>query len=309
MVAVLVAFTGVQRRSEPPTGPAAPQVRTLPYAPEPPDENLISDTARGHGRVRIAPAACVLHGDEPALLAEIAAHRRLAKLGLRQVAPTVLVSRSPIDVTLAALRAEGYAPVAETAEGTVRIDAIRARRAAAPVPAPRGSSGRGGFRIAGTVTAKVPAAVDANALAARLLAAPPEPPEPAPFDGGAPFGTDTEEIVSGVGETPAVHRCPSARPCHRHRWGRHRRIRRHFGQPDRAYPQPPHARPAPPRSLVPPAGRRARLHPLAHPQHHARGGRGIGRGSGRYRIGIGIGLRPGRPAGLAARRCPAPGSG
>jgi hypothetical protein len=158
---------------------------------------LISDTARGHGRVRIAPAACVLHGDEPALLAEIAAHRGLAKLGLRQLAPTVLVSRSPIDMALAALRAEGYAAVAETAEGTVRIDRTRPRRAAPPVPAPRGTSGRSSFRITATVAAERPAAVDPNAVATRLLAAPPTLPEPAPFDGGVPFATDTEEIVAG----------------------------------------------------------------------------------------------------------------
>ncbi len=68
---------------------------------------LINDTARGHGRIRIAPAACVIHGEEPALLAELAAHRRLSKLGLRQLAPTVLVSRSPLQKTLDALRAEG----------------------------------------------------------------------------------------------------------------------------------------------------------------------------------------------------------
>ena len=41
-----------------------------------------------------------------------------------------------------------------------------------------------------------PAAVDPNILAAQLLKAPPTPPEPAPFDGGAAFATDTEEIVA-----------------------------------------------------------------------------------------------------------------
>jgi hypothetical protein len=156
---------------------------------------LVADTARGHGRVRIAPASCVLHGDEPALLAELAAHRRLAKLGLRQLAPTVLISRSPLDTILAALRAEGYAPVAETAEGTVRIEEARPRRAGAAVPAPRGSRARGGGRIA-TGTAKESAAFDPSTLAIRLLAAPPAH-EPAPLDGGAPFATDTEEIVAG----------------------------------------------------------------------------------------------------------------
>jgi len=158
---------------------------------------LIADTARGHGRVRIAPAACVLHSEEPALLAELAAHRRLAGLGLRRLAPTVLISRSPVDTTLAALRGEGYAPVAETADGTVRIEKARPRRAAAPVPAPRGTGVRDGGRNAATRTAKAPAAIDPDALAAQLLAAPPTTPEPAPFDGGVPFATDTEEIVAG----------------------------------------------------------------------------------------------------------------
>lgn len=158
---------------------------------------LITDTARGHGRVRVAPAACVLHSDEPALLAELAAHRRLAELGLRQVAPTVLVSRSPLDTTVAALRVEGYAPVAETAEGTVRIEKARPQRAAAPVPAPRRASAGGSGRIAATDVGKAAAAVDPGMLAAHLLKAPPTLPEPAPFDGGPPFATDTEEIIAG----------------------------------------------------------------------------------------------------------------
>lgn len=158
---------------------------------------LIADTARGHGRVRITPAACVLHGNEPALLAELAAHRRLAKLGLRQLAPTVLISRSPLDTTLAALRAEGYAPVAETDGGTVRIEKSRPRRAAAAVPAPRGSRARSGGRIAATSTANVSGTLDPSTLATRLLAAAATTSEPAPSDGGAPFATDTEEIVAG----------------------------------------------------------------------------------------------------------------
>ncbi|MDH6488975.1 helicase C-terminal domain-containing protein [Streptomyces sp. SAI-127] len=158
---------------------------------------LIADTARGHGRVRIAPAACILHGDEPALLAELAAHRKLAKLGLRQLAPTVLISRSPLDTTVAALRAEGYAPVAETAEGTVRVEKARPRRGTAPVPPPRGTNAKDKGRIAATRAAKASAAIDCNTLAAQLLAAPPTISDPAPFDGGVPFATDTEEIVAG----------------------------------------------------------------------------------------------------------------
>ncbi|MBT2613442.1 helicase-associated domain-containing protein [Streptomyces sp. ISL-87] len=158
---------------------------------------LIADTARGHGRVRIATAACVIHGEEPALLAELAAHRKLAKLGLRQLAPTVLVSRSPLDATLTALRAEGYAPVAETADGTVRIEKTRPPRAAAPVPTPRRAGTAADRRDAVRHTARTPATVDPNVLADRLLTAPLTAPDPDPFGSGVPFATDTEEIVSG----------------------------------------------------------------------------------------------------------------
>ncbi|MCM2412813.1 helicase-associated domain-containing protein [Streptomyces sp. RKAG290] len=159
---------------------------------------LIADTARSHGRVRIAPAACVIHGEEPALLAEIAVHSKLAGLGLRRLAPTVLVSRSPLDQTLAALRAQGYAPVAETADGTVHVEKTRPQRAAAPVPAPRKARAQAGLRTTTSPhVAKAPAA-DLKALAAKLLTAPPAAPEPDPFGpGGVPFDTDTEEIVAG----------------------------------------------------------------------------------------------------------------
>ncbi|MFK0218479.1 helicase-associated domain-containing protein [Streptomyces vinaceus] len=157
---------------------------------------LIADTARRHGRVRIAPAACVLHGDEPALLAELAAHRGLTSLGLRQLAPTVLVSAATPDQTLAALRSAGYAPVAEAADGNVRIEKIPPQRAAA-APTARRSSSKAGTGRAAHRTAAVSATVDAHASAARLLDVPPTAPEPDPFGTGVPFGTDTEEIVAG----------------------------------------------------------------------------------------------------------------
>jgi predicted DNA-binding transcriptional regulator YafY len=51
--------------------------------------------------------------------------------------------------------------------------------------------------MAATGVAKAPAAVDPSILASRLLKAPPTPSEPAPFDGGATFATDTEETVAG----------------------------------------------------------------------------------------------------------------
>ncbi|MEV5878741.1 helicase-associated domain-containing protein [Streptomyces sp. NPDC052101] len=178
---------------------AAVAVGALPQ----PLSYLIHDTARRHGRMRVTSAACVIHGEDPALLAELAAHRKFAALGLRLLAPTVLVSRTPLDKTIAALRAAGYAPVAESADGTVRVDKARRRRAVAPVPPPRKACGTARHRTAGAPMAQTPATpatVDLGALASRLRAAPTNPPEPDPGN-GVPFGTgtgtdtDTEETV------------------------------------------------------------------------------------------------------------------
>ncbi|MDR7322457.1 MULTISPECIES: helicase-associated domain-containing protein [Catenuloplanes] len=88
-------------------------VGTLPQALD----YLITDVARRHGRVRVRPAGCVLHTDDPALVAEILSTRGLAALGLTAVAPTVLVSPAGVEETLAGLRAAGFAPAGEDATG------------------------------------------------------------------------------------------------------------------------------------------------------------------------------------------------
>ncbi|MDQ0776111.1 hypothetical protein QF026_004577 [Streptomyces aurantiacus] len=141
----------------------------------------------------------VIHGEEPALLAELAAHRKLAGLGLRQLAPTVLVSRTPLDKILTALRAAGYAPVAEADDGSVRVERARHRRAATPVPRPRTSPrAPGGTR---SPARRAPAVVDVSALAARLRDAPPVAPR-RPDDPGneIPFDSDLDtDTDSGSG--------------------------------------------------------------------------------------------------------------
>ncbi|MDT0346599.1 helicase-associated domain-containing protein [Streptomyces litchfieldiae] len=104
---------------------------------------LISDAARTHGRLKVVATPCVIHATEPALLTEVLHHRRLAGLGLRRLAPTVLVGRIPVGETLSALRAEGYAPVAAAADGTVRVER-QERSRARPLPAPRRPAAGGG---------------------------------------------------------------------------------------------------------------------------------------------------------------------
>ncbi|MEU8252030.1 helicase-associated domain-containing protein [Nonomuraea sp. NPDC048916] len=93
-------------------------VGTIPQ----PLEYMVHDVARRHGEVTVTTVGCVVQAADPALLAEIAGHRRLTRLGLRLLAPTVLVSSAGAERTLAALRENGYSPVpvADTGEIAIR---------------------------------------------------------------------------------------------------------------------------------------------------------------------------------------------
>ncbi|MEV0592491.1 helicase-associated domain-containing protein [Nonomuraea cavernae] len=93
-------------------------VGTIPQ----PLEYMVRDVARRHGEVTVTTVGCVVQASDPTLLAEIAGHRRLTRLGLRLLAPTVLVSSAPAERTLAALRDNGYSPVpvADTGEIAIR---------------------------------------------------------------------------------------------------------------------------------------------------------------------------------------------
>ncbi|CAO5172494.1 Helicase XPB/Ssl2 N-terminal domain-containing protein [Frankia sp. AiPs1] len=82
---------------------------------------LIDDTARRHGRMRSGPAASYLRCDDSALLTEVVASRATQALGLRRIAPTIVISSLPVNELLAGLRGAGYAPVAEAPDGRVLL--------------------------------------------------------------------------------------------------------------------------------------------------------------------------------------------
>jgi hypothetical protein len=79
--------------------------------------------------VRVRELACCLRSDDPALVAEILRTRALATLGLSSLAPTVIGSAKPVPETLRALRAAGFAPVAETADAAPVIERAARHRA------------------------------------------------------------------------------------------------------------------------------------------------------------------------------------
>lgn len=141
---------------------------------------LISDVGRRHGAVRAGQASSYLRSDDPALLAQALRSRRAAALGLRQLAPTVLVAEAPVAQVLAALRADGLLPAEEGADGAV-VSAQPPTQRAHPAPS----------RRAGGPASTVLSPAEIAELIARLRAAPVGPaPEPRshPRPGAQPLG-------------------------------------------------------------------------------------------------------------------------
>lgn len=115
---------------------------------------LIEDVGRRYGRVRVGAAASFVRCDDPALLAELVRHRKLAKLGLRTLAPTVAASPSAPGALLTALTAAGYLPAEEDGSGELVV-----RRPATPPPRAAGRgllAGRDAVTPAAAPTRAVP---------------------------------------------------------------------------------------------------------------------------------------------------------
>jgi hypothetical protein len=98
---------------------------------------LVDDAARTFGTLRVGHAEAFIRADDETALSELLHHPGSAQLGLRRIAPTVLVSSTPLDVLLPRLRDLGTAPVVEAMDGTVRVARPDQRRARTPKE-PRG---------------------------------------------------------------------------------------------------------------------------------------------------------------------------
>lgn len=98
-----------------------------------PLEYLIADTARKHGQLRVGAIHCYLRCEDPSVLTEILADKKI-DLGLRQIAPTVLVSDFDLDEVLSSLRSNGYLPAAESAQGILLTSPHNKRSKNRPKP-------------------------------------------------------------------------------------------------------------------------------------------------------------------------------
>ncbi|MER6614870.1 helicase C-terminal domain-containing protein [Streptomyces xantholiticus] len=154
---------------------------------------LIDDVARRHGHLRVGAASAYVRCDDDAVLGEILADKRSQGLGLRRLAPTVLAAQADPKALLEGLRAMGYAPAAESAEGDVLITRAHARRTpprTAPSPAPEGPPVPDGTLLGAAV--KAIRAGDMAATVARKPAAEQVGPRP----GELPRTTSAETLAT-----------------------------------------------------------------------------------------------------------------
>ncbi|MFG3202820.1 helicase-associated domain-containing protein [Streptomyces sp. NPDC048192] len=153
---------------------------------------LIDDVARKHGHLRVGAASAYVRCDDDSLLNEILADKRAAALRLRRLAPTVLATQSDPAALLEGLRAMGYAPAAESAEGDVLIARAHAHRTpprTAPEPVPDGPPPPDATLLSAAIRA-----IRAGDLAAT---APRKPAGEAP-SGGEPPRTSSAETLATV---------------------------------------------------------------------------------------------------------------
>ncbi|WP_455351080.1 helicase-associated domain-containing protein [Streptomyces sp. SYSU K217416] len=153
---------------------------------------LIDDVARRHGHLRIGAASAYVRCDDDALLNEILADRRSQALGLRRLAPTVLAAQTDPATLLDGLRALGYAPAAESAEGDVlvtRPDARRTPHRTAPAPVPEGPPVPDATLLGAAVKA-----IRAGDLASTVVRR--EPAVAAPGNGVLPRTTSAETLAT-----------------------------------------------------------------------------------------------------------------
>ncbi|WP_207387515.1 helicase-associated domain-containing protein, partial [Protofrankia symbiont of Coriaria myrtifolia] len=105
---------------------------------------LVDDVARRHGRLRAGPAASYLRCDDTAVLSEVVASRRTQALGLRRIAPTVVICSLPMPKLLDGLRAAGFSPVGEGPDGRVVLSRPEVHRTPGRPRPPGGAQARGG---------------------------------------------------------------------------------------------------------------------------------------------------------------------
>ena len=101
-----------------------------------PLEYLIADVAKKHGKLRVGNTASFIRCEDSALITQILGDKRLDVLGLRKIAPEVLICGHDATEAMNILRSCGYLPAAEDSRGLL-LSGPRIQRAQTKARPPR----------------------------------------------------------------------------------------------------------------------------------------------------------------------------
>jgi hypothetical protein len=101
-----------------------------------PLEYLIGDISKKHGKLRVGNASSFIRCEDTALITQIIKDRKVEALGLRRIAPEVLICTHDAHDAMNILRAAGYLPAAEDSQGLL-LSGPRIQRAQTKARPPR----------------------------------------------------------------------------------------------------------------------------------------------------------------------------
>jgi len=101
-----------------------------------PLEYLIADVAKRHGRLRVGNTTAYIRCEDPSILTQILSDRKVEGLGLRRIAPEVLVCDHEANELITTLREAGYMPAAESGSG-ILLSGLKLNRAKSRPRPPR----------------------------------------------------------------------------------------------------------------------------------------------------------------------------
>ena len=101
-----------------------------------PLEYLIADVAKKHGKLRVGNTASFIRCEDSSLITQILGDKRLDVLGLRKIAPEVLICGHDAAEAMNILRSCGYLPAAEDSRGLL-LSGPRIQRAQTKARPPR----------------------------------------------------------------------------------------------------------------------------------------------------------------------------
>jgi len=101
-----------------------------------PLEYLIADVAKKHGKLRVGNTSSFIRCEDTAIISQIMNDKKLEILGLRRIAPEVVICQMDATDAMRILRESGYLPAGESANGMM-LTGVKSNRALTKPRPPR----------------------------------------------------------------------------------------------------------------------------------------------------------------------------